>query len=159
MADVMRLRDGDPPVVPMPVDSSTVIEVGDLLWLDTDDVKPASDQADQGTETQNKTVFANNFAGVASDASASGDTDDIGVYIPDGRAVFEFDVASATFEPFALVSVEADATTAGAAGDQNVESTSTNSEAIGFLAKRYGSATTSVEVILFDIMETRLSAY
>lgn len=158
MADVHRLRDGDPPIVAMPVDSSTVIEVGDLLFLDTDDVKPASDQADAGTEADNKTTFADNFAGVAMTASASGETADVSVAVPDGRAVFEFAIASGTAEPFTLVSVEADATTAGAAGDQNVESTTTNAEAIGYIAKRYGSATTSVEVILFDIMLSRLSA-
>ena len=156
MADVMRFRHADPKgVVRMPVDSSTVIEVGDLLWLDTDDVKPASDQADAGTETQNKTTFANNFAGVAMDSSASGDTADIAVAT---KGVFEFDVASGTFNPFDLVSVEADATTAGATSDQHVESTSTNSEAIGFVAKPYSSATTSVEVELLPIMDVRLSS-
>lgn len=159
MADVHRLRDGDPPIINFPVDSATVIEVGDLLWHDTDDAKPADDQSDQGTESQNKTTFANNFAGVAMGASASGETDDIAVAIPDGRAVFECAIASGTLEPFELVSVEADASAAGATSNQHVETTTTNAEAIGFVAKRYASATTSVEVILFDIMETRLSAY
>ena len=50
MANTMRWRYGDTNPVMLPVDSATVIEIGDLVYLDTDDAKPASAQADQGTE-------------------------------------------------------------------------------------------------------------
>ena len=43
MTNVMRYRYGEENPRLFAVDSSTVIEIGDLLWLDTDDVKPASD--------------------------------------------------------------------------------------------------------------------
>ena len=41
MADTMRWRYGDTNPVVAPVDSATVIEIGDLVYLDTDDAKPA----------------------------------------------------------------------------------------------------------------------
>jgi hypothetical protein len=47
MADTMRWRYGETNPVLVPVDSRTVIEIGDLVYLDTDDAKPASAQADQ----------------------------------------------------------------------------------------------------------------
>ncbi len=42
MANQMRWRYGETNPVMVPVDSATVIEIGDLLYLDTDDAKPAS---------------------------------------------------------------------------------------------------------------------
>jgi hypothetical protein len=51
MSDKMRWRYGDTNPVVAAVDSSTVIEIGDLLYQDTDDAKPASSQADQGSDS------------------------------------------------------------------------------------------------------------
>ena len=41
MANNLRHRHGPQLLVKAAVDSATVIEVGDMVWLDTDDVKPA----------------------------------------------------------------------------------------------------------------------
>ena len=41
MANTMRWRYGDTCPVMLPVDSATVIEIGDLVYLDADDAKPA----------------------------------------------------------------------------------------------------------------------
>jgi hypothetical protein len=41
MGDKMRWRYGDTNPVMAAVDAATVIEIGDLMWLDTDDAKPA----------------------------------------------------------------------------------------------------------------------
>ena len=41
MSDKMRWRYGETNPVVAEVDSTTVIEIGDLLYLDGDDVKPA----------------------------------------------------------------------------------------------------------------------
>ncbi len=46
MSNIMRWRYGETWPVMLPVDSTTVIEIGDLVYLDTDDAKPASSQAD-----------------------------------------------------------------------------------------------------------------
>ncbi len=42
MSDHMRWRYGDTNAVVAAVDADTVIEIGDLLWQDVDDAKPAS---------------------------------------------------------------------------------------------------------------------
>src|SRR5688500_8873419 len=100
MADTFRLRHDDTAKITAAVDSATVIEIGDLLYLDTDDLKPASSQADQTGEEANQGLFASKFIGVAMQASDSGDTENIRV-ATDG--VFEFACPSGTWEVGDLV--------------------------------------------------------
>ena len=95
MSDNMRWRYGDTSPVVLAVDSATVIEIGDLVYLDTDDAKPASAQADQLSEADNQSLFVSKFAGVAMQRSRSGDTTPIRVAT---TGVFEFDCTAATFE-------------------------------------------------------------
>ena len=57
MANTMRWRYGETSPVMIPVDSATVIEIGDMVYQDVDDAKPAASQADQGTETGNQQLF------------------------------------------------------------------------------------------------------
>ena len=95
MANTMRWRYGETNPVMMAVDAATVIEIGDLVMQDTDDAKPASTQADQGTEAANQQLFHDLFAGVAMQASASGSTQPIRVAT---SGVFEFDCLSTTLE-------------------------------------------------------------
>ena len=147
MSDKMRWRYGDTNPVVAAVDSATVIEIGDLLWQDTDDAKPASDQSDQGSETANQQEFADNFLGVAMQRSRNGDTTPIRVAT---TGVFEFDCPSGTFELGDLVG--ADENAAGTALlDQQVASVGSSTYAIGRAAKREASATTSV---LVDVRST-----
>src|SRR5687768_5958721 len=101
MANTMRWRYGDTSPVMLAVDSATVIEIGDLLWLDVDDAKPASAQSDQGTETANQQLFHDVFAGVAMQASAAGETQPVRVAT---TGVFEFDCLSAALEVGDLMS-------------------------------------------------------
>src|SRR4051794_12631815 len=77
MSNTMRWRYGDTGPVMLPVDSATVIEIGDVLYLDTDDAKPASSQPDQGSKSSNQQLLHDNFAGVAMQSSRSGDTQPI----------------------------------------------------------------------------------
>ena len=95
MSDKMRWRYGDTNPVMAAVDSATVIEIGDLIYLDVDDGKPASSQADQGTKAANQQLFAEKFLGVAMQRSRAGDTDPIRAAT---SGVFEFDCTSDTFE-------------------------------------------------------------
>src|SRR3977135_2867677 len=53
MSNTMRWRYGDTCPVMLPVDSATVIEIGDMLYIDTDDAKPESAKTDQGTKSSN----------------------------------------------------------------------------------------------------------
>ena len=147
MSDKMRWRYGDTNPVVAAVDSGTVIEIGDLLYQDTDDTKPASSQADQESETANQELFADNFLGVAMQRSRSGDTDPIRVAT---TGVFEFDAASGTFELGDLVGADENAGGDGLL-DQQVASVSASRYAIGRVAKRVATAATSV---LVDVRST-----
>ena len=87
MSDKMRWRWGDTNPVIAAVDAETVIEIGDLLWLDVDDAKPASD-VPLATNSGLWETFAAAFLGVAMQRSTSGDTTPIRVAT---SGVFEFD--------------------------------------------------------------------
>ncbi len=147
MSDKMRWRYGDTNPVVAAVDSATVIEIGDLVWQDTDDAKPASVQADGGSETANQETLSAAFLGVAMQRSRSGDIAPIRVAT---TGVFEFDCPSGTFELGDLVG--ADENTAGdALLNQQIAKVDDARYAVGRVAKREPIAGTSV---LVDIRST-----
>ncbi len=147
MANTMRWRYGDTSPVMIPVDSATVIEIGDMVYQDTDDAKPASSQTDQGTETANQQLFHDLFAGVAMQASRSGDTQPIRVAT---TGVFEFDCVSTTLEVGDLMG--ADENVGGTALlNQTVAEVTTANAAVGRCAKRLNPAGTRV---LVDIVSS-----
>jgi hypothetical protein len=147
MSDKMRWRYADTNPVVAAVDSATVIEIGDLLWQDTDDAKPASALSDQGSEAANQEALADNFLGVAMQRSRSGDVAPIRVAT---TGVFEFDCPSGTFELGALIGADENAG-GDALLDQQVAPVATSPRAIGRVAKREPIATTSV---LVDVRST-----
>lgn len=147
MSDKMRWRYGDTSPVVAAVDSATVIEIGDILYQDVDDAKPASSQADQGSETANQELLADSFLGVAMQRSRAGDTDPIRVAT---TGVFEFDCPSGTFELGELAGVDENAG-GDALLDQQVATVSASRYAIGRVAKRVASAATGV---LVDVRST-----
>ena len=89
MTDTLRYRHGDTKPVMMPVDSSTAIDIGDLIYLNNDDALPASSQTDQGSETANQRLFASKFLGVAEQRSRDGDDQPIRIAT---SGVFEFEM-------------------------------------------------------------------
>ena len=95
MSDKMRWRYGDTNPVVAAVDAKTVIEIGDLVWQDTDDAKPAGSFTWDTDLVTTQDGFADKFLGVAMQRSRSGDTAPIRVAT---TGVFEFDCASGTFE-------------------------------------------------------------
>ena len=147
MADTLRWRYGETNPIVLPVDSATVIEVGDLVYLEIDDVRPASSLADQGTEAQNQEAFHDKFAGVAMQRSRAGETTPIRVAT---TGVFEFACPSATFEVGALIG---SSDNAGGTGleRQQVEGVATENLAVGRCAKRLNPAATAV---LVDVVAT-----
>jgi len=147
VANTMRWRYGDTSPVMLPVDATTVIEIGDLVYLDTDDAKPASSQADQGTEAANQELFHDKFAGVAMQASRNGDTTPIRVAT---TGVFELACLSTTFEPGALIGVD-EAASGTALENQTAAAVATPNLAIGRCAKRVNPADTKV---LVDVVST-----
>lgn len=147
MANTMRWRYGDTCPVVLPVDSATVIEIGDLVFLDIDDAKPAAMQIDQGTELANQQLFHDIFAGVAMQASRAGDTQPIRVAT---TGVFEFDIASTTLEVGDLIGSKENV--AGVALlNQTVGKVTNANAAVGRCAKRLNPAGTRV---LVDIVSS-----
>ena len=147
MSDRMRWRYGDTNPVVAAVDSATVIEIGDLLWQDTDDAKPASAQADQGSESANQQLFTTKFLGVAMQRSRNGDTGPIRVAT---TGVFEFDSSAGAFELGALIGASENIA-GNALLNQQVEGVATAARAIGRAARR---APTPTAVVLVDIRST-----
>ncbi len=146
MSDKMRWRYGDTNPVVAAVDSATVIEIGDLLYLDTDDAKPASSQSDVGSEPDNQEAFADKFLGVAMQRSREGDTSPIRAAT---TGVFEYDCPSGTFELGDLVGV--DETGGTTLMDQQVDAVTQSRYAIARVARREPVAATSVYI---DIRST-----
>lgn len=149
MANQMRWRYGETSPVMLPVDASTVVEIGDLVYLDTDDVKPASSQSDGGTIILNQETFHDNFAGVAMQASATGADAPIRVAT---AGIFELDCASAVFEVGDLIGADENAG-GNALEDQQAVAVATANLAVGRCARRVSPAATSV---LVDIVSTVL---
>jgi hypothetical protein len=147
MADTMRWRYGETNPVLVPVDSGTVIEIGDLVYLDTDDAKPASAQADQSSEAANQELFHDKCLGVAMQRSRTGDTEPIRIAT---TGVFEFVCASASFEVGDLMGGD-EASNGTQLEDQQVAKVATANLAVGRCAHRVSPASTRV---LVDIVST-----
>jgi hypothetical protein len=147
MADKMRWRYGDTNPVIAAVDAETEIEIGDLVFQDTDDAKPASAQADQGSESANRELFADRFLGVAMQRSRAGDTDPVRVAT---TGVFEFDCPADTFELGDLAGA-CENSQGDKLLDQQVAKVDAPKHAVGRVARRSAAAATAV---LVDIRST-----
>ncbi len=138
MSDRMRWRYGDTNPVIAPVDSATEIEIGDLLWLDTDDAKPASSYTWTTDAATTQSGFQGKFLGIAMQKSRAGDTTPIRVAT---RGVFEYECVSNTFT---LGGYIAPNTSSSLLEDQKLVKLSSSTGAIGRVVRHYGSATTKV---------------
>ncbi len=143
MANVVRgkRKDGR---VDLPVASATVIEAGDLVYLDTaaNDVKPASSQADNGAEERNQAEYAQNHYGVAEHASANGDTRDVLVNAS-LETEYEFAVPSAVYRAGDLLGASENGAGDGLE-DQQLEAVTSKDLAIAVVTDDSASARTTV---------------
>lgn len=147
MVDRMLQRHDVAESVIAAVDSAEVIQIGDLVFLSTDDVRQADQVSYDAGLAQAQEDFANQFVGVAMQRSRAGDTKDIRVAI---TGVFEFDCASATFEFGNLIAAAAN-TGDTALENQKVVSLGVHTSAlfpraIGRVAQREPNAVTKVKV-------------
>lgn len=130
-------------------DGSIAVSVYDLMFHDTNDVKPASSQADQSSEDANQRLFAPRFAGLAGDARTASDTDAVAAFPVITDAVVEMDCASSAWEFGDLVTVD-EASGGTALENQKLVKTTDPALAIGYCVKREGSATTRVRARLIS---------
>lgn len=149
MANTMRWRYGETNPVVMPVLSATVIEIGDLVYLDTGTVKPAGALAYGASLAATQESFHDKFVGVAMQQSRGGDAQDIRVAT---TGVFEFAAASATFDVGARIGADDNVAGNALVNQQVIAVNANNPElSIGYCAKRVNPAGTSV---LVDIVGT-----
>ena len=146
MANNMRWRYGETSPVMMPVDAETTIEIGDLLYLATDDVRPAAMLTPGGSLAATQETFHDNFVGVAMQCSPAGSTAPIRVAT---TGVFEFNCASATFEVGDFLGGNDGG--GGELDSQLVDEVATPNLAIGRCVKRVSPAGTKV---LVDVVST-----
>jgi len=97
MANQLRFRSGQVHLRKLRVLSTTVLEAGDLVYLDTNDVKPASSFTWTTDLPTTQSAFAASFIGVVHQQSANGETDDVTVDLSPS-SVYEFDVNSGAYE-------------------------------------------------------------
>lgn len=146
MANKVRLRSGQVHLAKVRVDSATVIEKSDLVYLDTDDVKPASSFTWNTDLPTTQAAFAAVFLGVAHEQSASGDVDPISVDLsPD--AVYEFDVASGTYEVGDVLSPD-EAAGGSQLTDQQLESVASGTLGIARSTEFKAVTSTTLRVML-----------
>lgn len=128
MANNQRRVYGPPEFVMAEVASATVIEVGDLLAWDAvnHQVYPADDETWDTNEATTQDNFGDTFAGVAMDASANGDTDNIRVMI---NGTCRFVSTSADYELDTAVCPEKD--TGNNLLNQTVQITTSTNASVG----------------------------
>ena len=150
MANKMRWRYGDTkPVVGEAVDSAQTIDIGDCLYLATDDVRPADQIGYAGGLATTQELFVDSFIGVAMQQSRNADTDPVRIAT---AGTFEFICAAATFEIGDLVGMD-DNATPDALESQQVIAVTDAARAVGVVEKRYSSNTTSVLVRITSSLE------
>ncbi|MCG8448909.1 MAG: DUF2190 family protein [Pirellulales bacterium] len=147
MVNTMRWRYGETNPVVLPVLTGFVVNIGDLLYLDGNNVKPAANQPNQGTVDANQELFHDNFVGVAMQASTGDQSENVRIAT---SGVFEYDCASATFEVGDLLG-SADDGSGTALEGQIVVAVATPNLAVGRCVKQVSPAGTKV---LVDIVST-----
>ena len=147
MANTMRWRYGDTNPVMLPVANDLAVEIGDLIYLDSSEAKPASSQADQGTASLNQSQIKTKFVGVAMQASPVGENAPIRIA---SSGVFEFVCDAATFELGELLGISENSA-GDALEDQKLVGVSSVTNAVGRSAKQISASTTRV---LIDIVST-----
>ncbi len=96
MGNRLRFRSGQVQLVKVPVDSASVIEAGDLVFLDSGEVKSAADFAWDTDLATTQGAFAEVFLGVAHQGSEAGEAEPVSVDVSP-FSVYEFDVQSAAY--------------------------------------------------------------
>ena len=146
-------RNGQQTLRSYPVASATVIAIGDMVWSNSGEVKPAADYTWDTNLATTQGTFAAAFVGIARTASAAGETTNVqGDVSPE--AVYEMDQASATID---IGTPVGPAKASGNALENQKVVASTGTSCIGRAAADYQSATTRVRVTLASAYHTASS--
>lgn len=170
MASKARYVSGDCKPIAALVDSTTPIEVGDLLYQDpvSRKGKPASAMVDQGSEALNQDAFQQFFLGVALQKNGlqTGETVPLNSTLNHSPAnvieiatagVFEFDCTAAAWNTGDLVGA-CEKASGTALENQKVKSAASASLAIGKAVPAPAQINVSLARVLVDIRSTILNA-
>ena len=149
MANRLRFRSGQVLLQRIRVDSATEISAGDMVFLDTDDVKPASSFTWSTDLATTQGAFAAAFLGIAHQPSEVGETDPISVDVSP-QAIYEFDVVSAAYEVGALLGPDG---SSSLLVNQRLKA-AVAASAIARSAEYQGSGTTALRVMFASAFHT-----
>lgn len=107
MSNRLRFRSGQVELHKLRVDDGTELFAGDLVYLDGDDVKPASEFPFTTNLATTRGNFAAVFLGVCHQVSRPGDTIPVSIDLSP-LSVYEFDVDPSTFEVGSLLACDGD---------------------------------------------------
>ncbi len=147
MPNTMRWRYGETNPVALPAPAGTIVEIGDLVYLDAGYVKPAASLTDLGTLMANQQTFHDSFVGVAMQC-ASGETEEIIRVATSG--VFELTCSPAAFEVGDLIGGQENGT-GNQLESQRVVGVATENLALGRCVKQ---APAGSEKVLVDVVST-----
>jgi len=150
MANQLRFRSGQVHLHKLRVNSGTVLEAGDLVFLDSDDVKPASDFTWSSDLATTQSNFAASFLGVCHQPSADGETDDVSVDLSP-HAIYEFDVNPATYEVGDELGPDEQSSSLM---NQQLEAVSTGTRAIARAAEFKSSSASTLRVMFASAFYT-----
>lgn len=148
MTSRFRWVHGDTTHVLAPVASDTVIEIGDLIFYDTNTAKPAVMQTNQSSKAVNQSTFAGKFLGVAMQASPAGNDASIRVAT---SGVFEYDCPATAFELGNYVGIGVKTGNTGLE-NQVLEKVTAVAGAIGRVSRREATAASTVQVQLRSVV-------
>ncbi len=97
MADHLRFRSGPVHLLRMRVNSSSVVEPGDLMFLDGTDARPASEFPWDTDLATTQAQFADQFLGIAHERSEDGETEPVSIDVSP-LSVYELAVDEAAYE-------------------------------------------------------------
>jgi hypothetical protein len=133
-------------------DATVLIEIGDMVYLDSGKIWPASNYTAQSSLALTQAAFHGKFAGVSAERNRVGLTDPLGItdLRVDHEGTFEFDCDAATFEMGDKVGPAAG--TGALIVNQKVAAVSATKYAVGRVQRREPSNVTKVLVRIFSVV-------
>lgn len=146
MSNTNRVRYGEQRVIPFPVETATVIEIGDFVIIQSNYLVPVDDLSDAGTADQNEQAAEAVFVGLALSATWSGLTDDVIVQTA-GVVMLNQYTAAEIHVGDAIIFYAADTSTACA--NQTMQEATGHNDTIAVCVQYHDSNTTETLCLLF----------
>ncbi|MCA9074675.1 MAG: hypothetical protein KDA93_06560 [Planctomycetaceae bacterium] len=97
MPNNLGFRSGQVVLQKFRVESTSIVEPGDMVYLDETHIRPASELTWNTDLATTQADFANVFVGIAHESSTDGEDAPVSIDVS-SSSVYEFDVANATYD-------------------------------------------------------------